>query len=400
MRRDDDVASDDTASTATTPPRDGTTPVAPVPEEDAAEPPAEQVPIEEQLQSFLEGSVAVMGLDAGVALHVDAPALGLDWEGAVGLADPVTGEVMTPAHPVRLASNTKTYVAAAVLRLWEQGRIDLDEPIASYLPAESVAALERGGYRPELITVRHLLTHTSGLFDYAAALEWVEAVVADPTHRWTRADQLEVAVENGDPIGEPGAVYHYSDTGYILLGQMLEDLTDSTLAEAVWSLIDRPRLGLTATWFETLEPRPVGVLDRAHQFGIDGTDTTAFDPSFDLWGGGGIVATVGDLARFTRALFTGEVYDDPATLDTMLTTLDGVRAAPDARPGDLPPGVYRMGVFVIAGDDVTMHGHGGFWGTWATWVPELDLVITLTVNQAGAEEQMLALQEGVLTLVR
>ncbi len=317
--------------------------------------------IEERLQSYLAGSVEVMGIETGVAMHVDSPALDIDWEGAVGFADPATGEAMTPDHPVRIASNTKTYVAAAVLRLWEEGRIDLDEPIATYLPTEHVTILESDGYQPELITVRHLLTHTAGLFDYGESPTYSEAVVADPTKRWSRVDQLQFAMDDGEPVGEPGTVFHYSDTGYILLGQLLEDITDAELPDAVWSLIDRPGLGLDSTWFETLEMPPDGVPDRAHQF-LDDTDTTDWDPSFDLWGGGGIVATVGDLARFTRALFTSEVYVDPATLDTMLTTLDGLQAAPDAEPGALPPGAYHMGLFVTGDQRSTLHGHGGSGG--------------------------------------
>jgi D-alanyl-D-alanine carboxypeptidase len=365
----------------------------------ACAPTVEQPSIEDTLRAFLEESVAAAGFEAGAALHVDAPSLGLDWEGAVGFADPATGEAMTPAHPVRIASNTKTYVAAAVLRLWEEGRIDLDETIATYLPPEFVTALEGDGYPPQAITVRHLLTHTSGLFDHGASGRYAVEIVADPRHRWSRAEQLQLCVETGDPVGEPGAVYSYSDTGYILLGRMLEEITGHDLADAVWSLIDRRRLGLESTWFETLEPRPEAVLDRAHQF-YGEVDVTAFDPSFDLWGGGGIATTVGDLARFTRSLFAGEVYDHPKTLDTMLTTLDGLQAAPGASEGDLTPGAYRMGVWVIADEGYTIHRHTGFWGTSATWVPELDLVVTLTVNQHEASELFRTLQDGALEIVK
>ena len=351
----------------------------------ACAPTVEQVSIEDTLQVFLEQSAAAAGHEGGAALHVDAPALGLVWEGAVGLADPASGEAMTPAHPVRIASNTKTYIAAAVLRLWEEGRIDLDEAITKYLPAEFVTTLEGDGYQPQAITVRHLLTHTSGLFDHGESEQYGVEVVANPEHRWSRAEQLQLSVDIGDPGGEPGTVYNYSDTGYILLGRILEDITGHNLADAVWSLIDRRRLGLESTWFETLEPRPEAALDRAHQFWGD-VDVTAFDPSFDLWGGGGIATTIGDLARFMRSLFAGDVYDHPTTLGTMLTT-------------PLPPGGYRMGVGVLTGDSYTIYRHTGFWGTLATWVPELDLVVTATVNQHEAHELLHTLEDGVLEIV-
>jgi D-alanyl-D-alanine carboxypeptidase len=132
---------------------------------------------------------------------------------------------------------------------------------------------------------------------------------------------------------------------------------------------------MTSTWWETLEPRPTGVPDRAHQF-LGDLDTADFDPSYDLYGGGGIASTVGDLARFYRALFTGGVYADPATAGIMLTTVDGARTLPGARPLG-----YRMGIWVVEIEGMTTYRHTGFFGTLATYVPELDLIVTATTNQ-------------------
>ncbi len=354
--------------------------------------------IEKRLETLVAEKVAASGFQGGVALHVDSPSLGLDWEGAVGLADPATGEAMTPEHPVRIASNTKTYVAAAVLRLWEQGRVDLDATITQYLPSDFVATLQGDGYQTGEITVRHLLTHTSGLYDHGASEQYTLDILADPQHRWTRAEQLQICVDAGDPLGAPGTVYSYSDTGYILLGKILEEITGQNLAGAVWSLIDRPRHGMNSTWFETLEPRPRDTTHRAHQF-LGDVDVTSFDPSCDLWGGGGIAATVGDLARFTRALFSGEIYDNPKTLDTMLTTFDGLQAAPGASERALAPGAYRMGVWILTSDGTTIYRHTGFWCTGATWIPEYDLVMTMTVNQHEAGELFDTLEEDVLKAI-
>jgi len=78
------------------------------------------------------------------------------------------------------------------------------------------------GYDPEAITIRHLLTHTSGLFDHGGAEEYTEAILSDLMHPWTRTEQLRGAVEWGDPHGKPGEVYTYADTGYILLGEIVD----------------------------------------------------------------------------------------------------------------------------------------------------------------------------------
>jgi D-alanyl-D-alanine carboxypeptidase len=334
-----------------------------------------------------------------VALHVDAPRIGLSWGGAAGVADPSTGEPMTPDHPVRIASNTKTYIAAAILRLAEDGRLHLDDPIADHLPADYVDLLASDGYLPDETTVRHLLTHTSGFFDYTNPPQFVEIIQNDPTHRWTRTEQLEAAVEWGDPLGDPGTVYFYADTNYILLGEILARVTGRPMAAAVRYLVDYEKLGLHATWFETLEAWPQDVPKIAHQFW--GTfDANTVDPSVDLYGGGGVACTMGDLARFMGALFRGEVYTDAATADVMLTTLEGVGPGP-GEPGAMnTPGPYRMGVWIEEVDGLTTYRHTGFWGTSVSYVPSLDVTIAATVNQNHAKGVLTQLVQDALAVVR
>lgn len=336
--------------------------------------------LDQQLQSILD--VGVQNNDAvrSAALYIDAPTLGLIWEGAAGLADPDNGIHMTPETPSRIASNTKTFIAAAVLRLSEEGMLDIDDPIADHLPEEYVAMLDGDGYDTQAVTIRNLLTHTSGLFDHTGPDRYVEAIMADPMHRWTRLEQLQGAVDWGDPHGGPGEFYTYCDTGYVLLGGVIEYVSGQPMAAAVRELLNFEGLGLDSTWWETLEPRQPGAADRAHQF-LGDLDTADFDPSYDLYGGGGIVSTVGDLARFNRALFTGGVFAHPATAGVMLTTVDGARAIPGAGARALPPGSYRMGIWVVEVEGFTTYRHTGFFGTLATYVPELDLVVTVATNQ-------------------
>jgi D-alanyl-D-alanine carboxypeptidase len=343
------------------------------------------------VEAAVEGNESVHG--AALALH--SPTLGLSWEGAAGLADPATGTPMTAAHPVRIASNTKTYVAATALRLWEKGALDLDDPISAHLSREPVESLLADGYRPEEITVRHLLTHTGGLFDHTDSPLYEEAIMADPRHRWTREEQLRGLVEWGDPLGGPGEIYSYSDSGYVLLGAVLERASGRPLHEAAREMLGYERLGLASTWWETLEPAPEGASERAHQF-LGELDVTGFDPSFDLYGGGGLAATVGDMARFMRALFTGQVYDLPDTSETMLTTVPGAVERPGGDRSRLPPGAYRMGVWVQEIEGFTVYRHSGFWGTTALYAPELDLALAATVNQNRGREALAALVAGAL----
>ena len=336
--------------------------------------------LQTEFQALIDSVVAEDDAIHGASMAVFSPSSGLAWEGAAGFADPEAKTPMTPGHPVRIASNTKTYVAAAILRLAETDRIDLDAVIDDHLPVEFSNILESDGYDPSTITVRHLLTHTGGLYDHGDAEAYTKAIIADPTHHWTAKEQITALVEWGDMLDEPERIYSYSDSGYVLLGVIIEQITGQGLAEAVRGLVNFDKLGLHATWWEIMEPAPEGSMERAHQY-LGDLDVTGFVPYFDLFGGGGIATTMGDLARFHGALFRGKVYSDPGTIEIMLSTFDGIEASPTANERALPPGAYRMGVWVLDTEGYTSYHHTGFWGTLAVHIPELDLTIAATANQ-------------------
>ncbi len=294
-----------------------------------------------------------------------------DVQASAGSAAPDGRVPLTPDTPFRIASVTKTFVAVAALRLVEQGRLDLDAPIGPLLDPATSGLLADDGYDLDRITVRRLLNHTAGLFDFAASDAYDDVNTDDPGHRWTRAEQLRFAVDHGDPLAEPGEEYHYDDTGYLLVGEIIERITGQTLPAAVRDLDGFARLGLDATWWETLEPAPAGAPARAHQFAGRHFDNTVLDASADLYGGGGLVSTVGDVARFYRALFDGKVFDHDATLDEMLTVSGPGRDAGAA-----------LGIFETRIAGSRCYGHPGWWGTEAYHCPEPDLTFALTVNQA------------------
>src|SRR3954468_23066113 len=267
----------------------------------------------------------------GVALAVRAP--GFSWSSAAGDADRATRKPLTSRAPFRIASVTKTFTAAAILRLVEDGKLGLDDPVATHLSSSTATLLRRGGYDVGAIRVRNLLQHTSGLFDYADTQAYETSVISHPRHRWSRGEQLRFAMTHGKPLFPAGSNFRYSDTNYILLGEILERRTGLGLASALRTLVGFKRLGLAHTYLETLEPAPAGVGQRAHQY-LGTTDATGFDPSFDLYGGGGLVSTVDELARFYRALLEGDVYRKSATLRTML-------GKPySRRPSDLGMGIF------------------------------------------------------------
>ncbi len=148
-----------------------------------------------ELQKLLSAEVAAHPSLPGELLLVSAPKQGLDISLAAGFFDRESKRLLDSHHLFRVASVTKTFTAALILRLSEEGRIKLNDPINRYLPKEYSVILEAGGYQPNAITVRHLLTHTSGIHDYATDPQYYAAALGSPKHRWARMEQVESAIK-------------------------------------------------------------------------------------------------------------------------------------------------------------------------------------------------------------
>lgn len=343
-----------------------------------------------ELQDTLAGLLAA-GCEGwtgpgGVMLHVSAPRIGLDWSGATSCHGPAEAAELDTSQPLRIASITKTFVAASTLKLVQHGKLSLETSLAASVSDATAAALAKGGYDPEAITLRMLLQHTSGLYDYAEDDAYLARVMADPSQRWTRASQLAFALDHGQPYGAPGAVFHYSDTGYILLGEILERRESAPLAAIVRASIGFGHLGLNSTWWERDEPVPAGLPPRAPQY-IGETDILAIDPSVDLYGGGGLVSTLPDLARFLRALFQ--------TDDILGAGHRGLMMEPSAQSlvADSP---YGMGLarMNVAGEPC--FGHGGYWGTVAWHCPARDVTVAAAVTNTNGRDALRTLRDSAL----
>lgn len=337
----------------------------------------------EALQALVDSDVMRFPSMPGRMMCVLAP--DIDVEVAAGVNDWHSGLPLATGARFRIASVTKTFVAAATLRLVEEGRLDLDREIIDLIAPQSVSLLVAGGYDPTLITTRHLLSHTSGVFDFAADAYdlpltqdgFYAAIRAEPRRRWSREDQLRFAVERGAPYGPPGSVFAYSDTGTNLVGEIIERSTNFSLGVALRELVDYSTLGLSATYLESVEPEPTVARAAAGQYEGD-FDIWQYDASVDLWGGGGLVSTCHDLAVFFRALCGGRVLHTESALRTMLTP-------PVLADGSTPTtarGTPGMFLFRTIHRDVEVWGHGGYWGTYVATAPSLDLTIATQHGQA------------------
>jgi D-alanyl-D-alanine carboxypeptidase len=266
-------------------------------------------PFASDLQASADAELARQGI-TGVALGIDMP--GCLWRSASGIEDRSTGRAMLASDRFRIASITKTFTAAVVLQLVDEGRLHLTDTLSTFVAFP-------GG---DAITIRQLLAHTSGIYDYFNSPP-VEAAYG---RVWTREEVIDVARAQ-PPVFAPGSNWGYSNTNYFLLGMIIEAVTGNPYHHEVRTRLLEP-LGLDDTYVAGPESLPGGVAhgyERVSAF-VDRTDLV--DPSL-TWAAGGIVSNVEDLDGWARALFTGDVLS-VATRTAMLTPepLPGGRTAP------------------------------------------------------------------------
>ena len=264
-----------------------------------------------------------------------------------GVADLETRRKVPVDGQVRIASNTKTFVATVVLQLVGEGKIELDKPIENYLPG-----LVRGnGIDGHNITVRQLLQHTSGLPDYD---QDVAADYLPNQHRYFEPRELlDLALAHGAESA-PGTQWSYSNTNYIVAGLLVQKVTGRPIGEEITTRVIN-RIGLRHTYWpatgdQTIRERhPEGYW--MTEPGKPLVDVTEQEPSMG-WAAGALISTPSDLNKFFGALIGGKLLK-PAQLEQMLTTV----AAPDAGPrGDAQYGLGIQTFQLSCGGFAWSHG--------------------------------------------
>jgi len=197
----------------------------------------------------------------------------------------------TPDTRFRICSLTKPFTAMLAMQLVSEGKIQLDGKITDYLP----------DYRKDTgdkITIRHLLAHVSGLPNYTMIGDFMETRLRTP---WKR-DEFITKFCSGDLVTEPGKVYRYNNTGYYLLGAIIEEVTGKSYEENLTERILDP-LGMKDSGYIRNEP----ILERRASGYIRKSGRLENDPIMDMswaWSAGAIYSTVEDLYLWDRALYT------------------------------------------------------------------------------------------------
>ncbi|MER7705815.1 serine hydrolase domain-containing protein [Kitasatospora sp. NPDC097605] len=279
------------------------------------------------LNEALEGVVGIGGASSSLARVTEYGRTA--WKGAEGVGDFSTGAEASANGRFRIASVTKTLVATVVLQLVGEGRFGLDDSVESLLPG----AVPGGGS----ITVRQLLNHTSGLFDYTAdpAIDVDHATwLREGRWRSWTPQQLLAVANSHPPYSAPGTEWHYANTNYLLAGMIVERVTGQDWRREVERrIIDR--LGLTGT---SMPVHATGIRGpHAHTYlDLPGgpVDVTEMEPSeMDAAGVG--ISTTADLDTFLRALLGGRLLPAPL-LAEMLTV------APASGGAQYGLGIHRL----------------------------------------------------------
>lgn len=236
------------------------------------------------------------------------------WNLSAGTAVVNTSKPLQPIFHFRVGSQTKTFTAAVVLQLVDEGKVSLDTAIERYLPG----VVNGNGYDGNAITVRQLLQHTSGV------AESRQPTSKNPDGTFA----LSALVREGlsyPPASAPGAAFHYSNTNFQIAGMLIEKITGMPVARAITSRIIEP-LGLTRTTFPAAGDRtlpirfvPGYVGSRIGPFFFWTDNTSEVEPSA-YSSAGALVSTQQDLAAFYRALIGGKVVS-AASLAEMQKTM-------------------------------------------------------------------------------
>jgi D-alanyl-D-alanine carboxypeptidase len=327
----------------------------------------------------------------GLIILVDAP--DGRYLNAMGVASMEEKTPLQPDARMEIGSNSKSFTIVLLLQLQEEGKLSLDDPLSKWLPdwAEKIPY-------GDAMTLRQLAQHTAGLWDYGGEGPG-EGIIGGgatdperlPKHS-TPGELVQYAIDNGDPYFEPGAEgqWHYSNTGYILLGMILEKVTGQSLAELYQERIFDPLNMERAVLIEDVPAADDLDSDGYFFSGVDEyMNTTAWNAS-QGWAAGALALTAEDLLTYAKALSAGELFRNPDTLQEMLAF------DPFAMDGMIP---YGLGIqdFSIYGGAPNTWGHTGQTMGFATlWpVPPASAVtiIGLTNSASFAPYSFLAVLE-------
>lgn len=318
-------------------------------------------------------------------LYINDTQRNISHKAAFGEMDAQGGEVHG-TYRFRTGSITKTFTATLIFQLIEEGILHLQDEFLTCLKNDKTKKLFsklivfEGVNYSDRITVKNLLEHKSGIRDYIADDKRFSEFIMDfPNQNWDWKMIMEKYFEfhlNEKGTFQPNTDFYYSDTNYLLLAVLIEELTNMSYHEVLEKKILGP-LSLNDTYLEFYqdEKNSAPII-----FPYQGTDSLKnVNTSFD-WGGGGLISSCNDMDIFIRSLLAGKLFKEMETLQLMLNFDDNPKESHSKRARIS----YGMGLQQKIIGGLKFFGHNGAYGSMMFYNPEKEISIVLTINQVLA----------------
>lgn len=308
----------------------------------------------------------------------------IHWEYARG----VTGsdqKPIQPDQPYHIASIGKTFTSVLIAKLSEQSLINYNEPIADILPPEILDGLFRykdTDYTKDVL-VRHLLNHTSGIADYyedkpVSGRPVKKLIVEEPQQFWTPDQTIEYTKTYQRAVAPPGRKFHYSDTGYNLLGKIIEQITGLSFHENMHRAIFKP-LGMKNTYLPFYSKPEENFGRKMADVFIGRHNVSTYNSLSIDWAGGGIVSTANDLLKFHKSL-AGQRIITPAAFSRCCSDRSKFGFGMDYGYGILFINIGKM-TWVLP-EKLNIWGNLGSIGAYMFYNPAFDIYLIGSFNHS------------------
>lgn len=322
------------------------------------------------------------------------------WTCAAGISNENSHRKMTKETPVFLSSITKLYTATVIMKLYEKELLSLDDPISRYLPKELIRGIQvfNGKDYTNEITIKELLSHSSGIADYYTekskdGKSLFDIFIENPDRHWTVDETIARTRDELKPHFQPGTGTFYSDTNFQLLGKIVEDITHKSLDSVFKEFLFQP-LGLKHTFLiGRNEAQDAVVVNTADIFFNNKVITkTRFNGAY--WADGGMVSTAEEMIIFLKALNEGKVINKN-TLQLMHNwhkMESPIQYGYGTMYFKLPWMLRRISKLP------PMWGHSGSSGSFLYYSEDLNLYLAGTINLSGSNSKPFFLIRDVLKL--
>lgn len=337
---------------------------------------------------------------SGIQAYVYSKTLGVDWQFAKGSS--LRADALTKNQPFHVASVGKLFTATTIYQLAEEGKINLDDPITTVYAPEQLDQLfvsDGVDYRDQ-VTFRQLLSHTSGIADYFdgpvnTGETMAQLLVSQPERVWQPQELLAFSKDFQTALSAPGEGYAYSDSGYILLGLIIETVESKPYEHVLEERFFNP-LGMIDSYMATLSAPLSGNIAPIADLWLEGIEFGDAPALSVDWSGGGVISTLDDLLRFGIALHD-ETLINSTSLDAMFSDSNKFNQGIYTGEGGM---TVRFKEFFPLLDLPLVRGHIGILGTHLFYDATTDTHIVLNFGSTSEiEPSFMALIE-ILSVIK